>query len=346
MIWVYKHLAIGRSDQPESRPKIMKYRRLGKAGVKLSEIGLGGWLTFGKTTGEDTGRKIIDAAFDCGVNFFDTANVYATGACESMWGKLLANHQRSSFVLASKVYFPMGDGPNDKGLSRKHIMEQCEASLKRLDTDYIDLYQCHRYDKETPLDETVRAMDDLVHQGKILYWGFSCWPADKIRETITLCGNRLYAPVSNQPHYSMLMRDIENEVLPTCRKNGIGQVAFSPLEQGILTGKYLPGKPLPEGSRASDERQNLFIKDLATDQSKLERVQTLRDVSEAADLTLGQLALAWILHQEGVTSCITGASRPEQIEENTQASGVELEKSQLEQIEEIIAPAVYSNPFH
>jgi aryl-alcohol dehydrogenase-like predicted oxidoreductase len=324
----------------------MKYRRLGNAGVKLSEIGLGGWLTFGKTTGAETGRDIIDAAFEAGVNFFDTANVYATGACESMWGELLSRYTRSSYVLASKVYFPMGDGPNDRGLSRKHIMEQCEASLKRLDTDYIDLYQCHRYDDETPLEETVRAMDDLVHQGKILYWGFSCWPAHRIHETMTLCGDRLYAPVSSQPHYSLLMRDIEKEVLPACNGHGIGQVVFSPLEQGLLTGKYLPGRPLPEGSRARDERQNFFIKDLAADQAKLERIQLLFEVAEDADLTLGQLALAWILRQDGVTSCITGASRPDQVMENAKASGVELDEEQLAQIEQIIAPAVYSHPAH
>ena len=324
----------------------MKYRRLGNAGVKLSEIGLGGWLTFGQTTGENTGRDIIDAAFDSGVNFFDTANVYATGACESMWGSLLTRYTRSSYVLASKVYFPMGEGPNDRGLSRKHIMEQCEASLARLDTDYIDLYQCHRYDDETPLEETVRAMDDLVHQGKILYWGFSCWPADKIRATVDFCGDRLYAPVSSQPHYSMLMRDIEAEVLPTCRQNGIGQVVFSPLEQGVLTGKYLPGRPPPEGSRARDDRQNFFIKDLASDEAKLERIQLLFDVAEDADLSLGQLALAWILRKDGITSCITGASRPEQIRENARASGVVLDEELVARIEEIIAPAVYSHPAH
>ena len=324
----------------------MKYRRLGRSGVKLSEIGLGGWLTFGKTTGEATGTQLIDTAFEHGINFFDTANVYATGACESMWGKLLNRFERSSCVLATKVYFPMGDGPNDRGLSRKHIMEQCEASLARLGTDYIDLYQCHRYDDETPLEETVRAMDDLVHQGKILYWGFSCWPAEKIRETMELCGDSLYAPVSSQPHYNMLMRDIEAEVLPACNENGIGQVVFSPLEQGVLTGKYLPGQPLPEGSRASDDRQNAFIRDIAADQNVLQRVQELREVSEAASLSLGQLALAWILEQEGITSCITGASRPEQVAENAKASGVRLDASQLERIDEIVSPAVYSHPFH
>ena len=324
----------------------MKYRRLGTAGVKLSEIGLGGWLTFGKTTGEDAGRDIIDAAFDCGVNFFDTANVYATGACELMWGELLARYPRSDYVLASKVYFPMGEGPNDRGLSRKHIMEQCEASLDRLGTDYLDLYQCHRYDDETPLEETVRAMDDLVHQGKILYWGFSCWPADKIRETVALCGERLYRPVSSQPHYNLLMRDIEAEILPACNGYGIGQVVFSPLEQGILTGKYLPGEPLPEGSRAGDERQNLFIKDIISNEGMLERVQDLRVLSDEAGVTLGQMALAWLLQQEGVSCCITGASRPEQVIENARASGIVLDQDQLARIDEIIGPAVYSHPAH
>ena len=320
----------------------MKYRRLGKSGVKLSEIGLGGWLTFGHVANATTGRALIETAFDSGINFFDTANVYATGACESMWGELLSQHTRSSYVLATKVYFPMGDGPNDQGLSRKHIMEQCEASLDRLQTDYIDLYQCHRYDDETPLEETIRAMDDLIRQGKILYWGFSCWPADKIRKTLKICGDRYYAPVSSQPHYNMLMRDVEKEVLPVCREHGIGQVVFSPLEQGILTGKYEPGKPLPAGSRATDERQNQWIKDLAADQRMLEQVHRLREIADEADCTLGQLALAWILHRDGFTSCITGATRASQIEENSRASGIDLGQDQMERIDRIIMPVTFS----
>jgi aryl-alcohol dehydrogenase-like predicted oxidoreductase len=320
----------------------MQYRRLGKSGVKLSEIGLGGWLTFGHVSNEKTGRALIDKAFECGMNFFDTANVYATGACEAMWGQLLGEYVRSSYVLATKVYFPMGDGPNDKGLSRKHIMEQCEASLTRLGTDYIDLYQCHRYDDETPLEETIRAMDDLIHQGKILYWGFSCWPADKIQETVRICGDRLYAPVSSQPHYNMLMRDLEVEVLPACREHAIGQVVFSPLEQGILTGKYKPGQPLPRESRASDERQNQWIKGLATDQNVLEHVTQLEIVARELECTVGQLSLAWILQKNGVTSCITGATRPAQIEENSKASGIELSEEQLARVDEIIMPATYS----
>jgi aryl-alcohol dehydrogenase-like predicted oxidoreductase len=324
----------------------MKYRRLGKAGVKLSEIGLGGWLTFGHVHNERSGRELMDTAFDCGVNFFDTANVYAAGDCEKMWGGLLAAYPRSSFVLASKVYFPMGEGPNDQGLSRKHIMEQCDASLKRLDVDYIDLYQCHRYDDDTPLEETIRAMDDLVHQGKILYWGFSCWPADKIRKTMKYCGEQFYAPVSSQPHYNMLMRDPEIEVLPLCKEHGIGQVVFSPLEQGLLTGKYKPGCPLPAGSRASDDQQNMWMKDLVADQNVLKHVDQLHEVADEAACTLGQLSLAWILKKQEITSCIVGASKPAQIRENCAASEVELSAGQLARIEEIIKPAVFSHDFH
>jgi len=324
----------------------MEYRRLGKSGVKISEIGLGGWLTFGNVANEGIGFELIDKAFDCGINFFDTANAYASGACESMWGELLGAYTRSSFVLATKVYFPMGEGPNDQGLSRKHIMEQCESSLKRLKTDYIDLYQCHRYDDDTPLEETIRAMDDLVHQGKIMYWGFSCWPTDKIRKTLEICGNRLYAPVSSQPHYNMLMRDPEVEVLPLCREHGIGQIVFSPLEQGILTGKYKPGQPLPGNSRATDERQNQWIKGLASDQKVLEHVDRLHSVAEEAGCTVGQLSLAWILQKAEIASCITGATLSSQIEENSKASGIGLSARQLAQIDEIIMPVTFSNDFH
>lgn len=324
----------------------MKYRRLGSAGVKLSEIGLGGWLTFGHIHDKRSGQAIMDTAFDCGINFFDTANAYAAGDCESLWGSLLKPFTRSSYVLATKVYFPMGEGPNDGGLSRKHIMEQCEASLERLETDYIDLYQCHRYDDETPLEETIRAMDDLVHQGKILYWGFSCWPAGKIREAFEICGERLYAPVSSQPHYNMLMRDLEKEVLPTCREHGVGHVVFSPLEQGLLTGKYKPGQPLPAGSRAGDDQQNMWIKDLVSDQRVLEHVDRLREVAGDIGCTLGQLALAWILQKPEIASCITGATNQAQVVENCKASGIEFSEEQLARIEDIIIPVTFSNDFH
>ena len=324
----------------------MEYRRLGRSGLKLSEIGLGGWLTFGHVHDERSGRDVIDRAFDCGVNFFDTANVYAAGECEALWGGLLSAWPRSSYVLATKVYFPMGDGPNDRGLSRKHIVEQCEASLQRLQTDYIDLYQCHRFDDQTPLEETIRAMDDLVHQGKILYWGFSCWPAGAIHRSFEICGDRLYAPVSSQPHYNMLLRDLEVEVLPACRELGVGHVVFSPLEQGLLTGKYRPGEPLPEGSRAADERQNEFIADRAGDQRTLEHIARLREVAEDAGCTTGQLALAWILSHPEITSCIVGATRPAQIEENAGASGIRLSGAQLARIDEIIGPVTFSYDYN
>jgi voltage-dependent potassium channel beta subunit len=320
----------------------MHYRRLGNSGLRLSEIGLGGWLTFGNVHDERSGREIMDRAFACGINFFDTANVYAAGACETMWGKLLAAYPRSSYVLATKVYFPMGEGPNDRGLSRKHIMEQCEASLRRLQTEAIDLYQCHRFDDTTPLEETVRAMDDLVHQGKIHYWGFSCWPAREIRRTFEICGDRLYAPVSSQPHYNMLLRDVEMDVLPACRELGVGQVVFSPLEQGVLTGKYRPGQPLPPGSRAGDERQNQFIVDRVSDQRTLEQVVRLQEVADDVGCSIGQLALAWILRRPEITSCIVGATRPVQLEENAAASGIELSGQQLARIDEIILPVTYS----
>ena len=320
----------------------MRYRHLGNSGLRLSEIGLGGWLTFGHVHDARSGAAVIDRAVDCGINFFDSANVYANGECESMWGRLLTAYPRSSYVLATKVYFPMGEGPNDRGLSRKHIVEQCEASLQRLQTDYIDLYQCHRYDDETPLEETVRAMDDLVHEGKILYWGFSCWPAEAIRRTFEICGDRLYAPISSQPHYNMLLRDLEVEVLPACRDLGVGHVVFSPLEQGLLTGKYKPGQPLPEGSRAADERQNEFIVERANDQRTLEHVARLQEVADDVGCTLSQLALAWILSRPEITSCIVGATRPEQIEENAGASGIELSDAQLARIDEIIMPVTFS----
>jgi aryl-alcohol dehydrogenase-like predicted oxidoreductase len=320
----------------------MRYRRLGRSGLQLSEIGLGGWLTFGHVHDERSGRAVIDRSFECGVNFFDTANVYAGGACETMWGGLLSAYPRDSFVLATKVYFPMGPGPNDRGLSRKHIMAQCHASLRRLRTDYIDLYQCHRYDDNTPLDETIGAMDDLIHQGKIHYWGFSCWPVHAIRRSFEICGDRLYAPVSSQPHYNLLLRDLEVEVLGVCREHGVGQVVFSPLAQGILTGKYKPGRPLPKGSRAADERQNQFMAELVSDQRVLEHVARLQRVADELGCSLGQLALAWILRKSEITACIVGATRPEQVAENAGASGIELTDGQLAQIDEIILPVTFS----
>ena len=234
----------------------MNYRNLGRSGVKVSEVALGSWLTYGNATEDKTAAKCIKRAFDVGINFFDTANVYARGKAEKVVGKALREYQRDSYVLATKVFFPMGDGPNDRGLSRKHIMEQCHLSLQRLGTDYIDLYQCHRYDDQTPLDETLRALDDLVTQGKVLYVGVSQWSAQNIQDALNLDEKWGYDRiVSNQPVYNAINRDLEKEVMPLCETEGIGQIVYSPLAQGVLTGKYLPGEPPPSDSRAADPKQ-------------------------------------------------------------------------------------------
>jgi aryl-alcohol dehydrogenase-like predicted oxidoreductase len=315
----------------------MQYRRLGDAGVKLSEIGLGGWLTFGNAIEQRQAADVMNAAFECGINFLDTANGYARGRCEESWGELLIDRPRSSYVLATKVFFPMGDGPNDRGLSRKHIMEQCHASLRRLRTDYIDLYQCHRHDETTPMEETVRAMDDLIHQGKVIYWGFSEWPVEKVEECLQICGDRYYKPKGSQPRYSAVERDWERTLFPLCDRAGIGQVVFSPLAQGVLTGKYKPGQPPPAGSRASDDRQNQFIKRFLSNPELLQKVQRLQAIAADLGCTMSQLALGWCLRRPEVTSCIIGATRPEQIVENTKASGVNLEGDAVRRIDDALA---------
>src|SRR3954470_21469636 len=316
----------------------MQYRRLGDAGVKFSEIGLGGWLTFGNALAADPARGVMDRAFDRGVNFFDSANAYARGKSEQVWGQLLAGRRRDGYVLATKVFFPMAEGPNDRGLSRKHIMEQCHQSLKRLRTDYIDLYQCHRFDPETPLEETVRAMDDLIRQGKVLYWGFSEWTAEQIEQCLRICSEGgYYKPKGSQPQYSLIHRNIEKDVMPLCKTAGIGQVVWSPLGQGVLTGKYKPGQPLPEGSRASDDRQNQFIRERVSDRALLEKVQRLAPIAAERGLTMSQLALGWVLRRSEVTSCIVGATRPEQLDENVKASGSRLDDATARRVEEILA---------
>jgi voltage-dependent potassium channel beta subunit len=303
----------------------VKYRHLGKYGVKVSEVSLGSWLTFGNATEDETARACIEKAYDLGINFFDTANAYARGKAEEVVGRVLKNYARDSFVLATKVFFPMGDGPNDRGLSRKHIFEQCHASLKRLGTDYIDLYQAHRYDTETPLEETLTAFSDLVRQGKVLYYGVSEWSAGQIAhatDVVRMSGGRLAPLASNQPFYNALGRGLEKEVMPLCGREGIGLVVYSPLAQGVLTGKYQPGQPLPEGSRASDPSQNMFLNGGKLDENVLEKVQKLRPIAERNNLTLSQLALAWCLRRSEVSSVIIGASRPEQVEDNAGAAGV------------------------
>lgn len=311
----------------------MQYRQLGKWGVKVSEVSLGSWLTFGHATDEETAIQCIHRAYELGINLFDTANVYARGRSEEVVGKALKAFRRDSYVLATKVYFPMGDGPNDRGLSRKHIFEQCHASLRRLGTDYIDLYQCHRYDANTPLEETVRAMGDLIRQGKILYWGVSEWSAAQILEATYLCRQmNIDPPVSNQPHYNMLGREIEKEVLPLCERIGMGNIVFSPLAQGVLTGKYQPGSPPPPDTRAADEKSNMFMRWLMSDEV-LTRVQRLRPIAERNGWSMAQLALAWCLRQPAVSSVIIGARKVSQIEDNVKASGIVLSPEDLHDID-------------
>jgi voltage-dependent potassium channel beta subunit len=316
----------------------MEYRRLGAAGIKLSEIGLGGWLTFGNALEAEQAKAVMNTAFDVGINFFDTADAYSNGKCEEAWGQLLQEHRRASFVLATKVFFPTGPGPNDRGLSRKHIMENCHLSLRRLKTDYLDILQCHRFDPEVPLEETVRAMDDLVRQGKILYWGFSEWTAAQIEQCLRICGDRWERPRCSQPRYSAVERAVEKEVFPLCQTAGIGQVVFSPLAQGVLSGKYKPGQPVPADSRAADDRQNQFIQRFLQNQPLLEKIQHLAAVAEGYSCTMSQLALAWTLRRSEVTSCIVGASRPQQLIENAKASGMKLRAAEIAQIDDILTP--------
>jgi len=302
----------------------MKYRKLGRYGIKVSEVSLGGWLTQGRTIDDSTTEAIVRRAFDLGVNLFDTADVYNGGEAEMALAKAITGYRRADLVLATKCFFPMSDMPNDRGLSRKHITESVHDSLKRLKTDYIDLMQFHRFDAETPLDETVRAIDDLVRAGKVLYWGVSEWEAGQIRDVVGVAkALNANPPVSNQPRYSLLQPGIEKEVLPACVENGMGNIVFSPLAQGILTGKYLPGQPAPAGSRGGDEKSNQFMKGWLNDEA-LGKVQKLKAFVGDHGYTLNTFALAWCLRQPGVSSVITGASSVAQIEANVAASGVTL----------------------
>lgn len=314
----------------------MEYRRLGRSGVKVSEIALGSWLTYGKSVADDTAEAIIDKAYDVGINFFDTANVYHRGEAEKVVGQALKKYPRDSYVLATKAFFPMGDGPNDRGLSRKHIVEQCHASLERLGVDYIDVYQCHRYDPDTPLEETLRALDDLIRQGKVLYIGVSEWSAVQINDAVHMARElNLDRIVSNQPQYNMFKRDIENDVIPVSEREGIGQIVFSPLAQGVLTGKYKPGQGIPEHSRAADPESNMFM-DWLLSEKNLQKVQKLETVAERNELTLAQLALAWNLRNDNVSSCIIGATRPDHVTSNVGASGVRLTEEDVNEIDDIL----------
>jgi aryl-alcohol dehydrogenase-like predicted oxidoreductase len=324
----------------------MDHRRLGNSGLNISEITYGNWLTHGELVGRESALACIRAALDAGITTFDTADVYAQGAAEEVLGEALRPVRRSSLEIATKVCLPTGDGPNDRGLSRKHIMESCHASLRRLGTDYVDLYQAHRFDDRTPLDETLIAFDDLVRQGKVLYLGVSEWTAPQIQAALDLIGelglrSRI---VANQPQYNMLWRIIEPEVLPLCRAEGIGQVVFQPLAQGVLTGKYLPGRPPPAGSRAaSGGRAPQFIGRVLGEEL-LERVQRLRPLADAAGLSMAQLAIAWTLHQDGVSSAIIGATRPEQVPENAAASGTRLPADLLTNVDEVLGDLIDRDP--
>lgn len=316
----------------------MKYRRLGMWGVKLSEIGLGSWLTLNQTD-QNHADRLHRAAYDHGINFFDTANVYGRGQAEVAVGKALKVFLRDTYVLATKVFWPFQkdwpfEGANDRGLSRKHIFEQCHASLRRLGTDYIDLYQCHRYDPETPVLETCRAMNDLINQGKVLYWGVSEWNADQISEAVSICEDHSWhRPVSNQPMYNMIDRHWEHEVFPTCTELGLGIVGFSPLAEGLLTGKY--NISVPEGSRAADESAGQFLKPRMTEKN-MEIVRKLTKLADGLGMPMSNLALAWCLRRPDVTSMIIGASKSEQVIENAKASDNALDDDVLDRISAIL----------
>ncbi|MCH1627804.1 aldo/keto reductase family protein [Fredinandcohnia quinoae] len=313
----------------------MKYRRLGRTGLKVSEISLGSWLTFGKTVDEEIATKTIHKAYELGINFFDSANVYERGEGERVLANALKEFPRESYVITTKAFWPMGDGPNDRGLSRKHIIEQVHASLKRMNLDYVDIFYCHRYDFETPVDETLRAIDDLIRQGKILYAGVSEWSAAQIQEAVTVADKYLLDKiVVNQPQYNMFHRDIEDEIIPVSEKNGISQVVFSPLAQGVLTGKYKGGN-IPTGSRGANEQVNSWVKKIIND-IVLTKIDRLEELAMELDITLPELALSWILRQHNVASTLVGASNPEQIEANAKGADIVLSFEALQRIEEIL----------
>jgi aryl-alcohol dehydrogenase-like predicted oxidoreductase len=318
----------------------MRYRQLGSSDLQVSEISLGSWLTYGGGVDSGQAKACVDKAFDVGINFIDTANVYARGKAEEFLGEVLAGRERDSYVLATKVFFPMSD--TDKGLSRTQILKQIDASLARLRTDYVDLYQCHRYDWNTPLEETMDALTQVVRDGKARYLGFSEWPVDKVREALAMPDVEKF--VSSQPQYSMLWRGPETELIPFCAENGISQIVWSPLAQGVLTGKYKPGEAPPEGSRATNDAMNYFM-DRAKDDRVLERVQGLQPIAEDLGITMAQLALAWVLREPNVASAIVGASRPQQVEDNAAASGIELDADVLRRIDDALGDAVsYEGP--
>ena len=321
----------------------MEFRHLGRSGLIISEIAYGNWITHGSQVEAEAAHACVRAALDAGITTFDTADVYAGTKAESVLGEALAGERREGLEIFTKVYWPTGPGRNDRGLSRKHILESINGSLTRLKTDYVDLYQAHRYDYSTPLEETMLAFADVVRQGKALYIGVSEWRAEEIRAAAGLA-KELHVPlISSQPQYNMLWRVIEPEVIPTCEELGLSQIVWSPIAQGVLTGKYKPGQPAPVGSRATDERGGVFIKQMLDD-DLLTRVERLAPLAEEAGLTLAQLAVAWTLQNRNVAAAIIGASRPEQVVENVKAAGVKLEDGLLKRIDEILDPVVERDP--
>ncbi|HYG60277.1 MAG TPA: aldo/keto reductase family protein [Symbiobacteriaceae bacterium] len=318
----------------------MEYRRLGKSGLKLSEVSLGSWLTYGSQTEAESAKACIEKAYELGINHFDCAVVYGSKPhdAEVFLGDVLRQYPRHSYTVTSKVFWKIGPATYDQGLSRKHLIERVDMSLKAMKLDYIDIYYAHRYDPETDLEETLRAFDDLVAQGKILYYGFSEWTAAQWENAFAIIDKRnLRRPVVSQPVYNMLNRYIEKEVMPTCAREGVGQVVFSPLAQGVLTGKYKPGQPIPPGTRAADEKVSHFIKRYVSDEELLGKVQQLQPIAERNGLSLAQLALAWVLRRPEVTSALIGATRPEQVEENVKAAGVKLPAEDVAILDELFA---------
>jgi aryl-alcohol dehydrogenase-like predicted oxidoreductase len=323
----------------------MEFRYLGSSGLKISEITYGNWLTHGSQVENDVATQCVRAALDEGISTFDTADVYANTAAETVLGEALKGERRESLEIFTKVYWPTGPrGKNDTGLSRKHILESINGSLKRLQTDYVDLYQAHRYDVETPLEETMQAFADVVRQGKALYIGVSEWTADQIRDGHALAKDLGVQLISSQPQYSMLWRVIEEEVVPTCAELGISQIVWSPIAQGVLSGKYQPGQAPPEGSRATDEKGGADMIKRFMDDDVLRRVQELKPVADELDLTMAQLAVAWVLQNDNVAAALVGASRPEQVTENVKAAGVSIPPELMARIDDALGDVVETDP--
>ncbi len=319
----------------------MEFRRLGRSGLNVSEISYGNWLTHGSQVEEDQAHACIKAALDAGITTFDTADAYANTAAESVLGRGLKGQRRESLEIFTKVFWPTGPkGPNDKGLSRKHIMESAHASLERLGTDYLDLYQAHRFDRTVPLEETMLAFADLVRQGKVLYVGVSEWTAEQISRGAALARELKIPFVSNQPQYNMLWRVIEDQVIPASEREGLSQIVWSPIAQGVLTGKYKPGADYPAGSRATDEKGGANMVARFLDEDVLKRVAELEPLAKQADLSLAQLAVAWVLQNPNVASAIIGASRPEQVQENVKAAGQKLDADLLKAIDDVLGDVV------